>query len=266
MTDSRRQPSQPGRDTSPVTTLLDRARRWSDDDWWRLEAAAWWRHRRVVVALAGGAPHHLWAALLERHARNPIFGILSFLASIGAIVAVLFGVAHAAGWVFWGAERADIGMAGLLFGLVAVLMGWQTWQGRHTVSSDPGLYRITGLLLTAPSCFALFGALAASSVGIEVVGLVGAIGIAASVAVGVAMVVLGFRRSIPTSRADRVSREIARVPDADRRSAEDDLAMALDVLASRGLITQEQHETARAAAPGALGLTLGTPRVEATKG
>ncbi|PSL37653.1 hypothetical protein CLV49_1260 [Labedella gwakjiensis] len=252
--------------STPATSYARAAREWAPLDWWKLEARALHHLPRLRRALAFFAPSAAWRDLGASVA--PAWGCLVTLSHIASFVLPIIAFLLIVPWVFDRDDIAQVGVAGILAGIAAVLGGnGLITEVRESLGTDPGIHRLLGALHLIPSVLAAGVAVLAISEE-AAAGAFGVLGLVADVVVGLLHFLL-FRG--PAHRgSDRWRRNLKRLeeavesmPPAERARVSADLQGALEVLAERGLIDGAEWDRARGVRIGLLGISM-APREDMT--
>lgn len=252
--------------SSPATSYARAAREWAPLDWWKLEARALHHLPELRRAVAFFAPSAAWKDLAKNVA--PAWGCLLTLSHIASFVLPVIAFLLVVPWVLDREGAAQVGVAGILAGIAAVLGGnGLVTEIRESLGTDPGIHRLLGVLHLVPSALATVVTVLAIGDGVAA-GAFGIVGFLADVVVGLLHFVL-FRSPAHTG-SDRWRRNLQRLedavesmPPAERARVYADLQGAMEILAERGLISEAEWARARDVRIGLLGISM-APREDLT--
>ncbi|GAA1983776.1 hypothetical protein [Microbacterium pumilum] len=240
---------------------------WAPIDWWKLEARALHGIPELRRAMAYFAPAEAWRDLSKGVASG--WGCLLTVANIASFTLPLVAAIIVLAWVFRGGV-AQVGLGGALAAIAALIagIGFAT-DRRDTVGVDPKVGRLLGVLHVAPSSIGAVVAIIAV-VQDAALGGIGVLGFIADVVVGALH--FAFYRRPADSGSARWERNFARLQKAldamapdERARVHSDVQHALEVLGTRGLVSDETLIRAMEVPIGLLGMTL-APREDLKPG
>ncbi|WP_146752066.1 hypothetical protein [Microbacterium sp. SMR1] len=240
--------------------LAQHATDWDRVSWWKLEATAFRAHPEVQLALARLAPREAWSSLVPD---RPAFvqPLLAFAQIASLVIPAVAAFASLRAVLIEG-DQLDLAVAGTAMGVAALiaLFGVLSQRGRPE-SVHPRTMRTIGI-------GHLISALAVAVVAVQallddrLLGAWGIAGVLVDLALG-AFLTIRHRRMPTDENRDNIeragaglNRRIDALPPAAAAATLTTIGEAVDILASRGLISATDAARARRAPLGLLAATM----------